>query len=62
VSHYRNQQTGGVVKNLKEATIARLILLAVTRVAVIIASTGMGYINVPAEQTLKSYLQGITVR
>ena len=40
-------QTGGLKKRLKEATLLQIVLLAAVMTAVIIISTGMGYIKVP---------------
>ena len=46
-------ESGGFTIGLREATTAQLILLATALVAVIIVSTGMGYIKVPAAAVIK---------
>ena len=46
-------EIGGIKKSLKEATAAQVILLGVAMLAVIVASTGMGYIKVPAAAVVK---------
>jgi iron complex transport system permease protein len=53
VSQCFDEETGGIKISLREATTVQLILLASTLVAVIIVSTGMGYIKVPAAAVLK---------
>ncbi len=47
------KEIGGFTIGLREATLVQLILLAAAMVAVIIISTGMGYIKVPAGAVLK---------
>ncbi len=53
VSYSSDEEIGSFRKGLKEATTVQLILLAAAMAAVIIASTGMGYINVPAAAVIK---------
>lgn len=53
VSYNSDEEIGGFRKGLKEATTVQLILLAAAMAAVIIASTGMGYIKVPAAAVIK---------
>ena len=47
------EETGGFKIGLREATTVQLILLATVLIAVIIVSTGMGYIKVPAAAVIK---------
>jgi len=47
------QTMGGFTIRLREATAVQLILLAAAMIAVIIVSTGMGYIEVPARAVIK---------
>lgn len=53
VSQCCDEETGGIKIGLREATTVQLILLATALVAVIIVSTGMGYIKVPAAAVIK---------
>ena len=55
-----DDQTGGLRKRLKEATLFQLLLLAAVMTAVIIISTGMGYIKVPAAAVIKVILAKLT--
>ena len=47
------EETGGFKIGLRETTTVQLILLATALIAVIIVSTGMGYIKVPAAAVIK---------
>ena len=53
VSNHSDEQIGGFRKGLKEATATQLILLTAAVAAVVIVSTGMGYIKVPAAVVIK---------
>jgi iron complex transport system permease protein len=53
VSYRSGEEIGELRKGLKEATTVQLILLAAGVAAVIIVSTGMGYIKVPAGAVIK---------
>jgi iron complex transport system permease protein len=53
VTYRRNDNIRDNRKGLKEATTLQLILCAAVMVAVIIVSTGMGYIKVPAADVIK---------
>jgi iron complex transport system permease protein len=55
-----DDQTGGLRKRLKEATLLQLLLLTAVMTAVIIISTGMGYIKVPAAAVVKVILAKLT--
>jgi iron complex transport system permease protein len=48
-----NQKAGRFRKRLQEATAVQIILLAVVLGAVVIVSTGMGYIKIPAAAVIK---------
>jgi iron complex transport system permease protein len=53
-------QAGELKKRLKEATLLQLVLLAALMTVVIIISTGMGYIKVPAAAVVKVILGRLT--
>ena len=53
VSHSSDEEIRDFRKGLKEATTVQLVLLVVAVVAVIIASSGMGFIKVPAAAVIK---------
>ena len=53
VSFYDFDKIGGFTIGLREATTVQLIVLGAALVAVIIVSTGMGYIQVPATAVIK---------
>jgi iron complex transport system permease protein len=53
VSKHSDEQIGGFRKGLKEATAVQLILLAAAMATIVIVSTGMGYITIPAAAVIK---------
>jgi iron complex transport system permease protein len=62
VAYRSDEQMGGFTKSLKQATALQLVLLAAAMVAVIVVSTGMGYIKVPAGVVIKIIFAKISGR
>ena len=62
MAYRSDEQMGGFTKSLKQATALQLVLLAAAMVAVIVVSTGMGYIKVPAGVVIKIIFAKISGR
>jgi iron complex transport system permease protein len=58
----RNLEIGGAKKGFRDATTVQFAILAIAMAAVIIISTGMGYIQIPAAVVIKIILAKITGR